>query len=110
MFIVFDSRVIIGMRVVKMWIKSYDVFESVNYLYVVEVNEDEVKYYWKLMFFYNEFLININLCMDVFFMKLYLGIKLEIFDCLKDLYKGIIIESFGNGGLFFEGRNLFLKI
>jgi L-asparaginase len=36
--------------------------------------------------------------------------KPEIFDCLKDLYKGIIIESFGNGGLPFEGRDLLSKI
>ena len=38
------------------------------------------------------------------------GTKPEIFDCLKGLYKGIIIESFGNGGLPFEGRNLLSKI
>ena len=43
-------------------------------------------------------------------MKLYPGTKPEVFDCLKDLYKGIIIESFGNGGLPFEGRNLLSKI
>ena len=46
-FIVFDSRVIIGTRAVKMRTKSYDAFESVNYPYVAEVNEDEVKYHWK---------------------------------------------------------------
>lgn len=44
-FIVFDSRVIIGTRAVKMRTKSYDAFESVNYPYVAEVNEDEVKYH-----------------------------------------------------------------
>lgn len=43
-------------------------------------------------------------------MKLYPGVKPEIFDCIKDLYKGIIIESFGNGGLPFAGRNLLEKV
>ena len=109
-FIVFDSRVIIGTRAVKMRTKSYDAFESVNYPYVAEVNEDEVKYHWKPTSSHNELSIDTNLCTDVFLMKLYPGIKPEIFDCLKDLYKGIIIESFGNGGLPFEGRNLLSKI
>ncbi len=81
--------------------KSYDAFESVNSPYVAEVNEDEVKYHWKPTSSHNEFSIDTNLCTDVFLMKLYPGTKPEIFDCLKDLYKGIVIESFGNGGLPF---------
>ena len=42
-------------------------------------------------------------------MKLYPGTKPEIFDCLKDLYKGIIIESFGNGGLPLKEGTCFRK-
>ena len=109
-FIIFDSRVIIGTRAVKMRTKSYDAFESVNYPYVAEVNAGEVKYHWKPTSSHNELSINTNLCTDVFLMKLYPCTKPEIFDCLKGLYKGIIIESFGNGGLPFEGRNLLSKI
>jgi len=109
-FIVFDGRVIMGTRAVKMRTKSYDAFESVNHPYVAFVNEKEVKYQWKPTFSGNQLTLNTNLSTDVFLMKLYPGTKPEIFDCLKGLYKGIIIESFGNGGLPFEGRNLLLKI
>ncbi|HEK9103874.1 asparaginase [Bacillus pfraonensis] len=109
-FIVFDGRVIIGTRAVKMRTKSYDAFESVNYPYVADVNENEVRYHWKPMSTSNKLSVNTSLCTDVFLMKLYPGTKPEIFDCLKGLYKGIIIESFGNGGLPFEGRNLLSKI
>ncbi|MEW4132065.1 asparaginase [Bacillus thuringiensis] len=109
-FVVFDGRVIIGTRAVKMRTKSYDAFESVNSPYVAEVNEHEVKYHWKPMDTSNKLLVNTSLCTDVFLMKLFPGAKPEIFDCLKGLYKGIIIESFGNGGLPFEGRNLLPKI
>lgn len=109
-FVVFDGRVILGTRAVKMRTKSYDAFESINHPYVAHVNKDEVKYHWKPESNTSPVSLNTNLCTDVFLMKLYPGTKPEIFDCLKDLYKGIIIESFGNGGLPFEGRNLLPKV
>jgi L-asparaginase len=46
----------------------------------------------------------------VFLLKLFPGIKPEIFDYIKAAYKGVIIESFGNGGVPFEERNLLPKI
>ncbi|NRD77333.1 asparaginase [Bacillus sp. BRMEA1] len=110
-YIVFDGRVIIGTRAVKMRTKSYDAFESINHPYVANVHKNEVKYHWKPDDSAQKKLsLNTNLCTDVFLMKLYPGTKPEIFDCLKDLYKGVIIESFGNGGLPFEGRNLLTKV
>ncbi|USK99720.1 asparaginase [Bacillus tropicus] len=109
-FIVFDGRVISGTRAVKMRTKSYDAFESVNSPYVAEVNEYEVKYHCKPAFNSHKLSVNTGLCTDVFLLKLFPGTKPEIFDCLKGLYKGIIIESFGNGGLPFEERNLLSKI
>jgi L-asparaginase len=109
-FIVFDGRVILGTRAVKMRTKSYDAFESINHPYVAYVNKKEVKYQWKPTSTKEHLSLNTNLCTDVFLMKLYPGTKPEIFDCIKDLYKGIIIESFGNGGLPSEGRNLLTKV
>lgn len=109
-FIVFDGRVIIGTRAVKMRTKSYDAFESINYPYVAYINQNEVEYHWKPSTSTNELLLNTSICADVFLLKLHPGTKPEIFDCLKGLYRGIIIESFGNGGLPFEGRNLLEKI
>ncbi|WML42418.1 asparaginase [Neobacillus sp. PS3-40] len=109
-FIVFDGRVILGTRAVKMRTKSYDAFESINHPYVAYVNKNEIKYHWKPASTTKLLSLNTNLCTDVFLMKLYPGMKPEIFDCLKNLYKGIIIESFGNGGLPFEGRDLLSKV
>lgn len=109
-YIVFDGRVILGTRAVKMRTKSYDAFESINHPYVAYVNKDEVKYQWKPVPASSPLTLNTKLCTDVFLMKLYPGMKPEIFDFLKGVYKGIIIESFGNGGLPFEGRNLLPKI
>jgi L-asparaginase len=109
-FVIFDGRVILGTRAVKMRTKSYDAFESINHPYVAFVNDNSINYQWKPVPDAKKLSLNTNLCTDVFLMKLYPGMKPETFDCLKDLYKGIIIESFGNGGLPFEGRNLLSKI
>ncbi|MGG3985872.1 asparaginase [Heyndrickxia faecalis] len=109
-FVVFDGRVIIGTRAVKMRTKSYDAFESINHPYVAYVTGDEVHYHWRPSPSEQPFHIETSLSPDVFLLKLYPGTKPEIFDYLKEHYRGVIIESFGNGGVPFEGRNLLPKI
>ncbi|WP_068672194.1 asparaginase [Oceanobacillus sp. Castelsardo] len=109
-FVVFDGRVIQGTRAIKMRTKSYDAFESINSPYVAYVKEGEVTYHQKLEPSLQKLVYNTDLCPDVFVMKLYPGVKPEIFDYLSKSYKGIIIESFGSGGLPFLGRDLLAKV
>jgi L-asparaginase len=109
-FVVFDGRVIIGTRAVKMRTKSYDAFESINHPYVANISGDKVSYYWEPSVTEEKLIVETNICPDVFVLRLHPGTKPEIFDCIKQLYKGVIIESFGNGGVPFEGRNLLPKI
>ncbi|PKG23193.1 asparaginase [Niallia nealsonii] len=110
-FVVFDGRVIIGTRAVKMRTKSYDAFESINHPYVASIQEKTINYYWKPSQTNSSSLkVDTSLCPDVFLLKLHPGTKPEIFDYLKTVYKGVIIESFGNGGLPFEERNLLPKL
>ena len=109
-FVVFDGRVIIGTRAVKMRTKSYDAFESINHPYVAHIKGEDINYYWKPTTTGQELKVDTSLCPDVFLLKLHPGTKPEIFDFIKDHYKGLIIESFGNGGLPFEERNLLPKI
>jgi L-asparaginase len=109
-FVVFDSRVIIGTRAVKMRTKSYDAFESINHPYVAQIKDNHIHYYWKPDRLDQKLIVETSLCPDVFVLKLHPGTKPEIFDLIKPLYKGIIIESFGNGGVPFEERSLLPKI
>ncbi|WP_147532793.1 asparaginase [Bacillus marasmi] len=109
-FVVFDGRVIIGTRAVKMRTKSFDAFESINHPYVATISENKIQYVWKPTSSLKELTVNTKLCPDVFLLKLYPGTKPEIFDFIKAHYKGIIIESFGNGGVPFEERSLLPKI
>ncbi|MCP8967767.1 asparaginase [Ectobacillus ponti] len=109
-FVVFDGRVILGTRAVKMRTKSYDAFESINHPYVAYITQEDVQYYGKPAAAEGPFTVNTSLCPDVFLLKLFPGTKPEIFDYLKHNYKGVVIESFGNGGLPFEERSLLEKV
>lgn len=109
-FVVFDGRVIIGTRAVKIRTKSYDAFQSINHPYVATFNGNSIEYIWKPSSAKGSLNLDTSLCPDVFLLKLHPGTKPEIFDFIKNNYRGVIIESFGNGGLPFEGRNLLPKI
>lgn len=109
-FVVFDGRVIIGTRAMKMRTKSYDAFASINHPYVATIEKDQIHFLWKPDKTTPDLLLNTSICPDVFLLKLHPGTKPEIFNFIKQHYKGVIIESFGNGGLPFEERNLLPKI
>ena len=40
-----------------------------------------------------------DMCEDIMVLKLFPGIKTDIFDYIKEHYRGVIIESFGIGGI-----------
>jgi L-asparaginase len=104
-YVVFDGRVIQGTRAIKLRTKSYDAFESINYPYVAYINNGDI-YYNKPVDIPNnqEIKIDTSLCTDVLLVKLYPGIKPEFFDSLKNLCQGIVVESYGSGGIPFERR------
>ncbi|RYM04751.1 asparaginase [Sporolactobacillus sp. THM7-7] len=105
-FIVFDGKVIQGTRAVKMRTKSYDAFESVNYPYVATIHEKDVQIHVRQEPAKPVFKPHLGICPDVFLLKVFPGLSPQFFDYLRDHTRGLIIESFGNGGLPFEKRNL----
>ncbi|ACJ34406.1 L-asparaginase [Anoxybacillus flavithermus WK1] len=109
-FVVFDGRVILGTRAVKMRTKSYDAFESINHPYVAYIHGETIHYQYELQKPNGHVQFDSSLCPDVFLLKLHPGTKPEIFDYIRHLYRGVIIESFGSGGVPFQGRNLLPKI
>lgn len=109
-YVVFDGRVIQGTRAIKLRTKSYDAFESINYPYIAFIHEDEVEYNKKIQSEKVPFTVDTSLCTDVLLLRLYPGLKPEILDALASMYKGIVIESYGSGGIPFEGRDLLEKI
>lgn len=110
-YVVFDGRVIQGTRAIKLRTKSYDSFESINYPYIASIHEDDIKYNKSFHSPKNkEIKLDTSLCTDVSLIKLHPGIKPEFFDFLKNQCKGIVIESYGSGGIPFQGRNILQKL
>jgi L-asparaginase len=110
-YVVFDGRVIQGTRAIKLRTKSYDAFESINYPYIAFITENTIEYQKQINVTKQKGIkLNTSLCTDVFLMKLHPGIKPEFFDSLKNLYQGIVIESYGSGGIPFQGRDILAKL
>ncbi len=107
-FIVFNGRIISGARASKLYTLKYDAFRSINTTDVGYVEGDGINF---------TFVPPINdgsdpelddtLETDVYLLKLIPGTKPEVFDFVIELgYKGVIIETFGLGGIPYLGRNL----
>ncbi|MEV5114357.1 asparaginase [Peribacillus frigoritolerans] len=110
-YIVFDGKVIQGTRAIKLRTKSYDAFESINYPYVASMHDDHIEYNESIHIQKKKHIqLDTSLCTDVAVVKLHPGIKPEFFDCLKDLYKGVVVESYGSGGVPFQVRNILAKL
>lgn len=110
-YVVFDGRVIQGTRAIKLRTKSYDSFESINFPYVASVSQEGVEYNQNPKPTLEQTLtLDTSLCTAVVLIKLYPGIEPSLFDALKGLYKGIIIEGYGSGGVPFQGRNILEKV
>lgn len=110
-YVVFDGKVISGTRAVKVRSKSYSAFMSVNSPYIARIDGSHVHYLEHVSANgRGSVKLDTSLCTEVFLLKLYPGITPEIFDYIKQTYRGVIIESYGNGGIPFEKRNLLPKI
>lgn len=108
-FVAFDGRIINGTRAIKLKTRSTDAFSSVNFPIVATIKLGKITY--NNLLNYNgysrifdadprsPFALNTKLCEDIFVLKICPGLKLELFDFLKENYKGVIIESFGIGGI-----------
>lgn len=96
--VVFDGSVILGTRAKKTRTKSYNAFSSIDYPDIAVLRDGKPFYYIDeekggSPVFYR------TLDPDVFVLKTFPGIKPEIFDYLDTHCDGLVVESFGAGGL-----------
>jgi len=97
--IVFDGKVIRGTRAKKVRAKSYNAFESINFPYTAVIQDQKVIRYLapehkaeRPKFFHE---MKKSVCV----LKLTPGIKPEMLSFVFEHYDGIVIESFGLGGI-----------
>ncbi len=96
--IVFGGHVIAGTRAKKQRTKSYDAFSSINYPDIANVLDEKVIRYIPFekkgeVAFYD------NLNSRVFLLKLTPGMPKEVFEQTAQLYDGLVIQSYGVGGI-----------
>lgn len=97
--IVFNGKVILGTRARKTKTKSFNAFDSVNYPEVAIIRDNRLFYFVKESIEQERPEFHLSLNPNVFVLKMIPGIKSNIFDFLYNHYDGLIIESFGVGGL-----------
>lgn len=105
--IVFDGNVILGTRAKKTRTHSYNAFTSVDFPNVAIIRDGKPFYYIKTEYSKPEFFRSLD--DRVFVLKMIPGLKPDIFDYLDSHAQGLVIESFGSGGLPDYGDGEFFK-
>lgn len=119
-YIVFDGKVINGTRATKVRTRSFDAFTSLNFPVVATVKHGRIVYNQsavctslikkQTLTHTQRVLIQPELSANVFVLKIFPGMGTEVFDFIKEHYKGVIIESFGIGGIPNTEPNMVAKI
>jgi L-asparaginase len=112
--VAFNRKIINGCRAVKVRTMGFEAFESVNAPNVGVLYSNGIRCYREYItepdYAAPSRLLD-NVCQDVFLLKMVPGTNPDIFDMLRDMhYRGIVIETFGLGGLHFVRRNLLPKL
>jgi L-asparaginase len=114
-FISFGGKIILGTRAKKIRTRSINAFESVNFPCAAIFESDKINISKEFQEIMSESLDKPfeflgSLCTDIMAVKLFTGIKPDIFDHIKENYRGVIIESFGIGGIPSQENNILGKV
>lgn len=120
-FIVFDGKVINGTRGIKTKTHSYDAFESVNYPLVAEIKHNRIQYNKTIrpVFLKSEDMKQAAISLpplvpsleeEILVLKLFPGLQPKVFDYIRENFKGVIIETYGTGGIATETLDLASKV
>ncbi len=112
--VVFDGKVILGTRAKKIRTRSYNAFASVDFPDIAVMRDGRPVYYLreekpeKARFFH-------ALDPEIFVLKMFPGLRADVLGYLAEHCDGLILETFGSGGLpnyrndeFFTGLKAFL--
>ncbi len=97
--IVFDGSVILGTRAKKTRTRSFNAFSSIDFPAVAVMREGRPFYYIKGAKPQSGPVFYHSMDENVFVLKMIPGLSADIFDYLEGHCDGLIIESFGAGGL-----------
>ena len=107
-YIVFDGKAIVGTRARKVRSKSFQAFESINYPVAAFIDDSRITHYFEEKSadetpnFWNK------LNPKIFLLKLVPGMEPDVLDYIGEHYDGVVIESYGVGGIPFNKKRNFL--
>jgi len=97
--IVFDNKVILGTRARKVRSKSFDAFSSIDYPETAVFRDSRLIFFMPKPTELPPVQFYTKLDASVFVLRLVPGIRADIFSFLKPMFRAVIIEGFGVGGL-----------
>ncbi len=106
--LLFDNKVILGTRARKTHTKSFNAFKSIDFPEIAIVRDRRVRYYIEEKVADGGPVFYTSLNPNVFVLRLVPGMNPEIFSFLKVHYDGLVIESFGVGGIPCYGNEDFV--
>lgn len=110
-YIVFDGKAIIGTRARKIKSKSYSAFESINFPVAALIDDKRISKYIRNEELKEEVKFYKKIYPSIFLLKLAPGMEPDVLDYIGEKYEGIVIESYGVGGLpFLDKRNFLEKL
>ena len=109
--VAFNRHIIRGCRAVKVRTMGFDAFESVNAQYLGEIFADGLRVYPPTFIPDGELVLRDRVSTDVLLIKLIPNTNPKLFDLLPQIgYRGVVLETFGAGGLHFHHRDLLEKM
>lgn len=110
-YIVFDGKAIIGTRARKVKSKSYSAFESINFPVAALIDDKRISKYIRNEALNESVKFYKKIYPSIFLLKLAPGMEPDVLDYIGEKYEGIVIESYGVGGLpFLDKRNFLEKL
>lgn len=110
-YVVFDGKAIIGTRARKIKSKSYSAFESINFPVAAIIDDRRITKYIRNHNLVKEVKFYKEIYPSIFLLKLAPGMEPDVLDYIGGKYEGVVIESYGVGGLpFLDKRNFLNKL
>ncbi len=108
---VFDGKAIVGTRARKVKSKSYSAFESINFPVAAIIDDNRITKYIRNEKFTEDVKFYKNIFPSIFLLKLVPGMEPDVLDYIGEKYEGVVIESYGVGGIpFLDKRNFLEKL
>ncbi len=108
-YLIFDGKAIIGTRARKVKSKSYSAFESINFPVAAIIDDMRITKYIRNEKFTEGVKFYKDIFPSIFLLKLAPGMEPDVLDYIGEKYEGVVIESYGVGGVPFQDKRNFLE-